>query len=386
MSTLGMITIGCITSIAYFVLREKKYNWPMPPIAEPPYDVGPRMTTLRAAIRNGWLVDIWYIDKNGKVTHRTVKPSSIQGDIVVADCHQANDERHFKIERIITLEAQTVRADARDRHTIGPTRRKVQENPTIDLYPIGPRQSILSEAIARGWSCSLSYLSEDGTVQAAEYRHDKIARFRPRTITFLEIGNELISLKRIATIKTQASNEKWSAKYRILDSEKYEHATRFTDHSLGTGWIILAGIACILVYEFIDRRTTNSQNANSVQIENNAADDNKAKIAASIEQHTRIPGLKVNATGNILSFSLPNAVMSDLGAAIESIQQDRTLTAQLLNAGFSQITYGNGTDTVAVQLKLPAVPPDMARPGTPKRQKTRRTNRSDLSANMPRSM
>lgn len=387
MSTLGMLAIGSITSVVYLVLREKKYTWPLPPIAEPPYDVGPRVVTLRAAIRSGWLVDIWYVDKNNKVTHRTIKPSSIQGDIIAADCHQANDERHFRIDRIITLAAQTVRADARDRHTIGPTRKKVKENTTIDLYPIGPRQEILSEAIARGWLCSICYLKEDGKKQEIEYRHDKLTRFKPETITFLEIGDELISLKRIAEIKTQASTEKLSAQYRILESEQYEHTTRIPGRSLGMGWILLAGIACMFVYEFIERQTTNdSLKAEDVQIERNVSDDNKSKLAASIEQQAHMPGMKVKAAGQVLSFSLQNAAMSDLKAVIESLQRDRTVTVQLLSAGFSHISYSNGTDIATVELDSPAVPPDMANPIKPTRKKNRRTHKPDLTANMPRSM
>ncbi|WP_333812101.1 helix-turn-helix transcriptional regulator [Timonella senegalensis] len=73
------------------------------------HTVGPTLTTLRTAITNSTLVDIDYVSNADQRTTRTIEPAAIFNErenfYLQAFCHKAQDDRVFRIDRIIEARA-----------------------------------------------------------------------------------------------------------------------------------------------------------------------------------------------------------------------------------------------------------------------------------------
>lgn len=59
---------------------------------------------VRAALERGTDVRILYMDRNGAVTDRQIRPVSDEGSRVYAHCYLRGDKRHFRYDRIESAE------------------------------------------------------------------------------------------------------------------------------------------------------------------------------------------------------------------------------------------------------------------------------------------
>jgi len=194
-------------------------RWPDPPPLMPPYDVAPRLSSLRAAIRNGWTVNIGYIDKEENVTSRKISPSSITNNVLEAHCHQVNDKRHFRLDRIVCLSVDAARQDAIDRHEISKAS-ALRRYPELERFDARPRQTALSKALENNWPVTLCYLKRDGSREDFEmgpYDITHANRYNPASITYLTINQECVGIRRIVSIDVQAPDEKSRQLYSVRE-------------------------------------------------------------------------------------------------------------------------------------------------------------------------
>lgn len=82
------------------------------------YDPEPRRTSMLAAIKNRWAVDVIHIEPDGERAKETVYPTGVDGLLTKGRCDEGTKIRYLRLDRIEKLNVHAVRADARRRYRI----------------------------------------------------------------------------------------------------------------------------------------------------------------------------------------------------------------------------------------------------------------------------
>lgn len=289
--------------------------WPAPPIATPPYELGPRLVALRAAIKNDWPCLIVYVDQMEKVTSRQIHPRRLDGDYLIADCDLRQDERRFRIDRIVKLDVSATRSSSREKYRVREVS-SLKSVPRIDKFPSLPRQRTLSEALAQGWECRIEYLLPDETPTVAFFSQEPRVRYEPTTITYVQVKGETISINRISAIEVNASDEKIRMQYRVTPDTVQVGMSNDKNRLTAFG-VVATLLSFVCIYYFLGSPHTGQPERISADAAPLAIDDMNRSVQ-SVSAHT------VPAQSSVTVKSVPSSrrMMTD-AASVERIAPQR---------------------------------------------------------------